>query len=86
MSTVSDGIHVASLRLNNFIKKTINDEIKGSEGRLFGRTYFDIVLQYWHTFSSLSWRIDSSDVILPILPKMELAARWKARLAWSRQL
>jgi len=33
--TVSDGIHVASLRLNNFIKKAINDEIKISEGNSF---------------------------------------------------
>ena len=33
--TVSDGIPIASLRLNNFIKKTTNDEIKGSEGNSF---------------------------------------------------
>jgi len=36
-------------------------------------------------FSLISWRTDSSDAILPILPKMESAARWNARLAWSEE-
>ena len=31
-------------------------------------------------FSFISWRTDSADALLSILPKMELAFRWKLQL------